>query len=831
MDQSLPVSSSMESQPNATALDNPSTLKIHSLSAQPMELAIKASAPIDTGGESPHHATLPLTEEVIDDEKKRQRRLLVVAELIETERGYLADLGNLVRNVFDSLNNVYLSGVATVRKKETTNAAEIAHNTTFGNEDTDGWITFDQKQAIVRNGSHLLRAQKLFTKMLEDAASTDKALGIELLKETPVSNRPIATGLTVGDPSVISIARCFLNFMQKLEAVYLPFCSLHDTALETLAVLRKAHSSQFNAFVEDCRSKMHSKLELQDFLIKPVQRICKYPLLLTELLKSTPLGSLDHQELTDALSRCKELVSKINDQKKWAENERKKELLLGRLQPGYAGALQDVLEALQLPIEKDLKSLADVPAAPEKLGKLFRSCGLLTYHHEEHELPFVTSLPRHAGREFDYLGIFLFKEVILVAFAKKSSMYQLINVIKIADIVNLQEMHNDTAGHHDANVLQMKYSFRLTWQVRDAFRSIDFGMRSEKELRAWLSELGTLIPAEKIAYHLIEENMQALDSSKNRTSKAISFNSGDTFSIMNDDYINETSLTLQAAADLKFSDVFTMESLVLGKVGASANQSLSANAIKNTAARSTGTLIGASTPIKNFFSSKRETSQSASTRKSVKSIFGGAVSKENVSSGVKKVTDLPQKNSSSMDIFELLDAHGVSPPSNESPISITAADKLSSMPNLAIGKAKTPDYRRSVQDNMNQVADGQDSDKYSISSIRTKLKGFGITGKKETKSYQSETAEPVVVDRLERSQSLRARSSNHMQPSTDSSSPAETPKRSLFGSLRRTASQKAEYGYKKRSNEAVSGTQTNVAVASAQPSKSHLKLTIYMVFL
>src|SRR3990167_8226192 len=42
-------------------------------------------------------------------------------------------------------------------------------------------------------------------------------------------------------------------------------------------------------------------LELDSFLIIPLQRICKYPLLLKELLKSTPPGHTDFASLSDAV--------------------------------------------------------------------------------------------------------------------------------------------------------------------------------------------------------------------------------------------------------------------------------------------------------------------------------------------------------------------------------------------------------------------------------------------------------------------------------------------------------------------------------------------------
>uniref|UniRef100_A0A0B7KM41 DH domain-containing protein n=1 Tax=Bionectria ochroleuca TaxID=29856 RepID=A0A0B7KM41_BIOOC len=55
-------------------------------------------------------------------------------------------------------------------------------------------------------------------------------------------------------------------------------------------------------------------LTLNDLLVKPVQRICKYPLLFAELLKYTPVFDCpnSHMEIESALSRLREATGEIN---------------------------------------------------------------------------------------------------------------------------------------------------------------------------------------------------------------------------------------------------------------------------------------------------------------------------------------------------------------------------------------------------------------------------------------------------------------------------------------------------------------------------------------
>ena len=56
------------------------------------------------------------------------------------------------------------------------------------------------------------------------------------------------------------------------------------------------------------------------FLIKPVQRACKYPLLLKELLKQTPETHPDYPDLKIAFETMQESCLKLNERKRDVEN-------------------------------------------------------------------------------------------------------------------------------------------------------------------------------------------------------------------------------------------------------------------------------------------------------------------------------------------------------------------------------------------------------------------------------------------------------------------------------------------------------------------------------
>jgi hypothetical protein len=61
--------------------------------------------------------------------------------------------------------------------------------------------------------------------------------------------------------------------------LYGSYCSHHANAAELATKLEKTNNARLRAFFARANAQAN-RLSLRDFLIKPVQRICKYPLLL-----------------------------------------------------------------------------------------------------------------------------------------------------------------------------------------------------------------------------------------------------------------------------------------------------------------------------------------------------------------------------------------------------------------------------------------------------------------------------------------------------------------------------------------------------------------------
>uniref|UniRef100_A0A8C6LGS6 Dynamin-binding protein n=1 Tax=Nothobranchius furzeri TaxID=105023 RepID=A0A8C6LGS6_NOTFU len=120
-----------------------------------------------------------------------------------------------------------------------------------------------------------------------------------------------------------SIGSVFLDNKAELEAVYKLYCQNHDESISLLESYEKDENIQCH--IQDCLERLRSiyrewgkanYINLGSFLIKPVQRVMRYPLLLTELLGATPESHHDRPQLTQAVQAVKEINVNINEYKR-----------------------------------------------------------------------------------------------------------------------------------------------------------------------------------------------------------------------------------------------------------------------------------------------------------------------------------------------------------------------------------------------------------------------------------------------------------------------------------------------------------------------------------
>ena len=116
------------------------------------------------------------------------------------------------------------------------------------------------------------------------------------------------------------IGEVFNTHMSQMEKVYGDYLKNHDAANQKLQSIMTR--SEGKVWLQECRTWAHdltTAWDLDSLLVKPVQRILKYPLLLKELLEVTPENHPDFS-LLDCVAREMVGVSKrINDLKKRAD--------------------------------------------------------------------------------------------------------------------------------------------------------------------------------------------------------------------------------------------------------------------------------------------------------------------------------------------------------------------------------------------------------------------------------------------------------------------------------------------------------------------------------
>ncbi|GME85603.1 unnamed protein product [Ambrosiozyma monospora] len=110
------------------------------------------------------------------------------------------------------------------------------------------------------------------------------------------------------------IGSIFLHAGAQGFKIYTAWALSQNTAIELV-----------NKEVDNLRkssSVIGSPYELQSFLIKPIQRLCKYPLLLKQLLKHTDKIWPNYNELFAAHELSKEVANDINEAQRRSENNK-----------------------------------------------------------------------------------------------------------------------------------------------------------------------------------------------------------------------------------------------------------------------------------------------------------------------------------------------------------------------------------------------------------------------------------------------------------------------------------------------------------------------------
>lgn len=232
------------------------------------------------------------------DLKRLTKRRYILKELLDTESSYGQDM-NVVKDLYQGTTDGVLE------------AEDV--RVLFGNTDqiVDFTTTFLNALKLSMKPVYILQKKprwksKHDSEVTTASGSTDdqsSVVGVEM------SDDEKDRKTFVGD--------VFNTYIPQMEKCYGEYLRNHDAANTKLVALLQKKETVL--WLSECRTWAHDLTDawsLDSLLVKPVQRILKYPLLLKELLDVTPNDHPDYPMLSFAATELKAVSRRINDLKK-----------------------------------------------------------------------------------------------------------------------------------------------------------------------------------------------------------------------------------------------------------------------------------------------------------------------------------------------------------------------------------------------------------------------------------------------------------------------------------------------------------------------------------
>ncbi|XP_074527920.1 rho guanine nucleotide exchange factor TIAM1-like [Halichoeres trimaculatus] len=196
----------------------------------------------------------------------------VINELVDTEKTYVKDLR--------CLTECYLTPL----QKES-------------------FLTQDELDVLFGNLGEMVEFQVEFLRTLED--------GIRLVPDLERLER-----VEQFKKVLFSLGGSFLYYADRFK-IYSAFCASHTKVPKVLAKAKT--DPDFKAFLAVRNPRQQHSYTLESYLIKPIQRVLKYPLLLKELYSLTDPDSEEHYHLDVAMKAMNKVASHINEMQKLHE--------------------------------------------------------------------------------------------------------------------------------------------------------------------------------------------------------------------------------------------------------------------------------------------------------------------------------------------------------------------------------------------------------------------------------------------------------------------------------------------------------------------------------
>uniref|UniRef100_A0A3B4H4L9 T-lymphoma invasion and metastasis-inducing protein 1-like n=1 Tax=Pundamilia nyererei TaxID=303518 RepID=A0A3B4H4L9_9CICH len=196
----------------------------------------------------------------------------VINELVETEKTYVKDLNCLIERYLKPLQE-------------------------------KSFLTQDELDVLFGNLGEMVEFQVEFLRTLED--------GIRLMPDQERLER-----VEQFKKVLFSLGGSFLYYADRFK-IYSAFCASHTKVPKVLAKAKT--DPEFKAFLAEKNPRQQHSSTLESYLIKPIQRVLKYPLLLRELYSLTDPDSEEHYHLDVAIKAMNKVASHINEMQKLHE--------------------------------------------------------------------------------------------------------------------------------------------------------------------------------------------------------------------------------------------------------------------------------------------------------------------------------------------------------------------------------------------------------------------------------------------------------------------------------------------------------------------------------
>lgn len=219
-------------------------------------------------------------------QKQLRTRYNLIRELITTEESFTKDL--------DIVMSVYLRYASVHPYCEYLDPKDIS--------------------VLFGNVPQILNAAQSFLSNLKSWVPSYIYRECDLIPPAHVS--PDSTSASFLKDCTSNIGVAVLEYLPTLERVFKTYCTQNEMQMNTFYRIQKLGTPTIERWFVECHEQSRSLTQawtLDSLLIKPVQRLLKYPLLIASMIENTPESHPDYESLKKALKEVQSCANRINN--------------------------------------------------------------------------------------------------------------------------------------------------------------------------------------------------------------------------------------------------------------------------------------------------------------------------------------------------------------------------------------------------------------------------------------------------------------------------------------------------------------------------------------